>query len=440
MHPKALNSQHSGLLACLINANKLCIIDLHEKRYLIKGAKMAKKSFLMLGFVLMFANCPAMAGLQVIPIFTGQASVGSSYIDKDSSPGANLNFDMSPVLKFSDRTSLLPRIGINYNGVMTATYISDYGNLHQQILDSMANLKLVHELLRNSLKLRIEAGYKKEYARETRDEDWGSGLYDYDNVFFSGGIEKNIKSNTIGIGYRVSDFKFPNYTTLSSQEGKELMGVNTFDNNLNRIFLNSTFSIMRTRYRRCYLNFDADFDTVKYSDQKIANSDGGYNSDKRSDNVISAAPTIVYTTYDFERDNTVGLKIAYAGKSSNQNNYDVDNLKFISHFFDYAQTGIEPFFIVKFHPKEIRLKVGYAIDTKNYTDRLPQDENGDYTAEKTYTRKSTLNMGLVYPFSKKWELSFLFLTSNNSSNMKYEKYYKYNFNSASLFFGLSYEY
>lgn len=377
--------------------------------------------------------------LRIVPIFNAELNGGQSRFEDNSSSGANFNLNLSPVLRFNEKTALLPWLGINYSGVRTATEIVDYGNLYQQVQDYLLDLKLIHKP-NNTLKYRLESGYKKEYVQETRDESWGEGLYDYNNVFFGLGVEKRIKANSFEVAYRYSGFEFPNYTTLSSQQGQPLMGTHIFDNNINRLFLNTDFTFLNRRDRRIFLNVRVNLDRINYPDQKVQDSNGGFLSEKRQDSALGLNNRIVFSTFKPNFDTSFGLKLAIKNKSSNQNFFDVDNFQFIPNFFDYRQTGIEPYLVVRFHPRDISLNIGYEITTKNYTDRLAQNSDGTYETDKAYVKTSIVKVGLNYPLMQKLNLVFSVASRKNSSNIKFEKFYKYNFNTSDFLLGFTYEY
>ncbi|MHB9156283.1 MAG: hypothetical protein ACYC5N_11465 [Endomicrobiales bacterium] len=397
------------------------------------------KLILILVFLLAGLASAARAEVQIVPLLTGQLSLGRSSIGSDEPTGGNAVFDLSPVVRFNERTSLLPRIGVNYNGLMTETQITDYGTLYQQYVDSVASMKLIHELSPGSLKVRAEGGYKKELARETRDEEWSKGLYDFDNTFASVGLEKRTGRGSVGIGYRYSSFVFPNYTTLASQEGQSFMGVHTFDNTVSRLFFTSRFSFSRSPRGKMVLDLGANLDAVNYPDQKVVDASGAYLADKRRDTVTSVTPAVAVYSFREKRDSSLGLAFGYTAKSSNQNYLDVDTPWFTPRYFDYREFTVQPYVTVKFHPADWRLYLGYALGRKDYTDRLAQDGNGAYTGEKASVNTGTLNLGVAYPLGERLELNFTLSSSANSSNYKYEKFYRYNFTAANVLLGLSYE-
>lgn len=370
-----------------------------------------------------------------------ELSFGNSYFEGTAASfGANLKLDIVPIIRLGERSLLLPRYSGIYSGTRLATEITDYGNLYQQIQDHTIAGKLIMGVGEKG-KLKIEPGIKKEYSRETRDEEWGKGLYDYDSVFCQVDLENQYEnSSTIGCFSRYYTLKFPNYQSLSSEQGTEIMGDRVFDNNTLQIGVNGTLFF---RNKKDFFRGSCYIAGSNYTDQKIVASDGSYSSEKRGDTVLNFDTRVVFNPEKVKNiDYHIGLKLGVRRKTSNQNHYDPDFYQFIPKFYDYSQLDLGPYFIFKLEPSDATLMLGYIYSSKNYNERPAQDAGGNYLTEKMYWGVSTISLQVNYPVKKVRGMQF-FLGANYckyQSNMLYEKYYKYNFTTLNFLLGATYEY
>ncbi|HCJ66537.1 MAG TPA: hypothetical protein DHV62_04230, partial [Elusimicrobia bacterium] len=158
------------------------------------------------------------AEIEVIP--TGNLSLlGGQYLfEKEAASfGGNVYLEVAPSLQFTDELSLIPTYSTTYRGTKNVTELVGGGTLSQQAQDHLISLKLTNQTSED-FKLKINTSYKLELLKETKDESWGSGLFDYYKI--AGGVEgekkffpekAGLESLTAGYGYYI--LKFNNYAS-----------------------------------------------------------------------------------------------------------------------------------------------------------------------------------------------------------------------------------
>src|SRR6185503_9073135 len=82
---------------------------------------------------------------------------------------------------------------------------------------------------RDSFKIKATGGVRAEFLRETKDETWGNGLFDYRK--YTGGLETEFdfsKKAGTRFAYDYYMLTFPNYQSLESSQdptlSRELVG------------------------------------------------------------------------------------------------------------------------------------------------------------------------------------------------------------------------
>ncbi len=391
------------------------------------------------------------ASVKVVPLLDLRLGGGNSYFEgKSSSFGGNFNLDFVPALKFGNKLSLLPRYSANYSGYRLAVELEDEESLYQETFDNLLAFKLIYKILPD-LKLRTEYGYNKELLKETKDESWGKGLYDYNNPYTNIELENKFNvgdyfSFILGGGARIYDIIYPNYTSLATQINKEFMGEDVLDNENKDVFINGEIFINPN----CFVKWGFTNTQSDYNDQKIIDKNGDYLEEKRNDKInnfnigvrfnpdkefyMDISGENVYTMY-------FGTDLSFKKKVSNQNHFDTDLLVYIPHYYSYNQFKLNPFINFKFMPGNTNVFLSYEFSYKKYPDRLAQNSLGEHTNEQFYSRANALSLKISAPVRGEnlWaEIGASY--RKVSSNMEYEKFYSYNYGSADYFLGIRYEY
>ncbi len=381
------------------------------------------------------------AEVEFFPLANVSLLGGQYYFEKEAASfGGNLYIDLIPALKFSDELSLIPTYSGAYRGTKNVAELVGGGTLFQEAQDHLLSLRLVNQM-REDLKLKIKTSYKLELLKETKDESWGKGLFDYYKIVV--GVEgekkfdKKITSLTGGYGFYM--VRFNNYASLAEAKyGKEVSpGKNILDFDAHEVYLYGDF-VFTPNFRG---KADYSFTYKNFLDQKIVTASGDYLTDKRNDQIH-----LLNFSISNLRPIKTKLKIVYALESqtviyqSNQNHYDAKNFKFIPNYYNYWEQGLRPQVILYLGKKPQSVDFSYQFAYRQYSDRLVQDKDGNYKTDKINTQTSTISLGTSYPLREKINLRFQVNYLISSSNMAYEKVYRYNYNTTNYFLGLSWEY
>jgi hypothetical protein len=161
-------------------------------------------------FLLMAVGTAAGAA-EVTPIGTFGFMGGQHFLEGTASDlAADVNVLVTPVVKFSDRWSLFPTYQGTYQGNRDIQELAGGGTLFQDSTSQNLLVKSVHTL--GKWKIKPSVGGRLEWLRETKDEDWGEGLFDYRKG--SAGLETEYAfSPRAGarLAYDYYQLKFPNY-------------------------------------------------------------------------------------------------------------------------------------------------------------------------------------------------------------------------------------
>ena len=393
---------------------------------------------------------PAQAKVELVPLIDLKLGGGNSYFEGESSSfGGNLELNFVPAIRLGKKTSFLPRYSVNYSGYRLAVELEDEESLYQESSNHLLSFKLIHKILPD-FKFRAEYGYKRELLKETRDTSWGDGLYDYNSPYTNIEIEKKFQAKAspsllFGGGFRIYDISYPNYQSLASQVDLELIGENVLDSKNKDIFINGEIFWNPTYFTK----WGYTFTQSEYTDQKIVTISGEYSEEERSDEVhnfnigLNFSPEKEYYL-DFAGDSIYklysGIDLILKKKLSNQNHFDTEYLMPVSHFYSYNQLKLVPFVTFKFIPSNTNLSLTYEFSHKKYPHRIAQDATGNYTNDKLLSRGHTFAIKVSSPINERVWVEVVGSYRDTSSNMKYEKFYNYNYSSAHYSLGIRYEY
>lgn len=373
-----------------------------------------------------------------LSVFGGQYFFGS----EPGSFGGNLNLDVTPAVKFGESSALLPSYYGGYRGVKDVTDLVGGGTLTQQSQDHTLSFKYIQKLGKD-YKAKVKLGYRTELFRETLDETWTKGLFDYNKTSF--GVEGErlnlgtVKNVLLGIGY--FGFNFPNYQSLAEEKyGQELsgkIGKDVLNFTAVEVYVNSEMKFSESLDARVMYNLTS----KSFGDQKIINDGPAYSTSLRQDLTQVVDGLASYSVTGMEAMKmSVGLTLQGVFNSSNQNHYDATRTKFVPGYYDYLDLKIGPVLSVGLTSMPLTATVLYSFANRAYSSRFVQDVAGTYGTDKTAVQTNVLRLGVEYGITKSLKVSLLVNYLNSGSNMKYEQVYKYNYSSVNYFLGLRWEY
>ncbi len=394
--------------------------------------------------------------VEYAPVFNA-AVLGGQYFyqGNNSNVGGNASVVAGSIVKADGRWSLLPTFAANYQGTKGVSDAVPAGSLFQQEMDHRASVTGIYSLEGTNWKLKPSASYKYEFLKQTRDEAWGHGLFDFEKIamgFEAENVYREPFSYRLGLDlYRI---RFPNYQSLESQAPLDPLG-----NPLNRAGFNrNTLDTYNTQLsvagampypaQEPVLALQGGYSLLyqNYSDQNVIDSRDQIGSEGRADYLQSLGGSVSYPravrlfSTDCRLDSKLNANFAY--EKSNQNYFDANTTQFFSDAYTYYSYGMGPSFSLAWgeakHPTAIAASFSYT--RFQYVARQAQDANGIYTGSRLGQDLYQTGLSGVYPlapgFSIKAQANLLWARSNNA----FEQTYAYNYRTANYLLGFTYEY
>lgn len=359
-----------------------------------------------------------------------------------SAVGGNLNATVTPAVAFNDQWSLVPTWQAEYRGTRDVQELAGGGTLFQDSTRHSLTAKAVYAV--GGWKYKAAGGAAAEWLRETKDENWGSGLFD--NRKYSGGVETEFDaSKTMGarLAYDYYELTFPHYKSLETAAdpslARELAGTRTLDSG-NHLF---TFSLWSPFPGDGRAELGAYYNLRSFNDQNVLDNEGQFTGTGRADKTLTASAALDSRPYSLGESlrGAASLGVAYQMNSSNQNHFDAVNAVFIPSYYNYSQWSLRPGVSVALggeKPWVVSAEMDYT--RRGYSERLAQDSVGNYLPAKTKVTETTATLGVAYPWSRNLKIRAAGNLAWSDSNMKYEQLFRYNYKIANYMVGFSYEY
>jgi len=413
-----------------------------------ENMKNIKISVMKIGGLFLFFTLPStltplpslFAQIKVTPVMDVSILGGKYYLDSEAATFQG-RFDafVSPVIKFSDSHELVPVYSGNYSGTQDIQELAGGGVLTRQRQTHTISLKYIYADEFNKYKPRIS--YSKALVRETKDEKWNDGLFDYNTLSFGFEAEQERPHGTFSESYDFYQVKYPNYATLLSQSVSIIdtttfnelsvnAGVNTMDNANHRLGFAYTWFpeplVMSASY---------DFTYRTYGDQSLVSSAGSFESDKRSEYAQSWGLKMTRAMKPL----FLSLKSNVSWLSSNQNSYDSSRTQYIKDYYSYIELGLAP--AMNFNLKN-GAQFGLGVEWKRlyYSGRLKQDESGAYGESKINQTVWLSSLFVRYPVYNRFFARASYNYQLSSSNMRYEANYRYNYKADTYLAGVEWEF
>lgn len=398
------------------------------------------KTALVMCFLCGTAVCVSAAEVRTmgdVSVLVGQYFFNTS----QSNLAGNIAATVVPVVKYSERFTLIPMYRGQYRGTKEASDLFGGDTLFQDAQSHTLSLKAVYALA-PSLKAKLEGGYRAEFLRETRDETWGNGLFDYTKSNGGGEIEfAYARGQKIRAGVDLYSIVFTNYATLESSAaagglGRELAGKNTLDTN------NTTVAVTQENtFAGFSMTVAAALTNRSYPAQTTVLDSGELSSHKRSD-TLAVGSMEVARPWRVSRGTrlVLGVNVQGAMVDSNQNHYDARTYFYLPDYYDYTTAAAGVDVSMLFGPKPWGVTVGTTMSRQDYAERLVQDRDGNYGDEKIKTDETAYTATITYPLSDGFKLRLTGSYIEARSNMKYEKTFAYNYHTSNYLMGFSYEF
>lgn len=401
---------------------------------------MMKKNIILFQLSAILFPAVSFAQTRVMPVADVSLLGGQYFLDNSAASfNGRAEAFFSPVVKFSENQELVPVYSGYFNGTQDIQELAGGGVLTRQRQNH--SLSVRHVYSRGFDKFKPRASYSMAFTRETADEKWGKGLFDYNT--FGAGFEAEHERywGTITESYDFYKVSYPNYSSLLSQsqgvldpatfsELSQNSGAAVLDNLNHRLAVGALYFLDPLVLRAGY-----DFTLRNYSEQSVVGTQGNFLSDKRSDYISGFSLGVSR--------NMKPLLLSLDGRfnhlSSNQNSYDASRTKYIDDFYGYSEVSLAPAMSLLFkNGGGLSFSAGWT--RRFYGGRLSQDSNGAYSDSRINQTVWISSLSVKYPIVKHFFARALLAYQISSSNMKYEANYRYNYRANNYLLGASWEF
>lgn len=389
------------------------------------------------------------SAVEVVPLAGIQALGGVHFFRGDRGTlSGNADAVFAPAMRLNEKWFLLPSVRSVYEGTRRVTDVLGTATPAQERMEHAFAVRAVWADPSSRWKLKPGVSYKLSFLNETRDERWGSGLFD--ERLWTLGAEAELltrEPHSVRASIDWFDASYPNYTSLESQAAlqfagqpvaRELVGDRVLDRSGPRLGL-AADGALGERVR-----VDAALSTVwsRYGRQRIVNEAGQFDTDSRSDFLTSfSAAARMPHEWNADLRALGSLTLGVGVLSSNQNGYDASRGKFLPRFYDYREFSVVPAvkLLIGAAPKPVSLDIALGWKRRAYVNRRAQDATGAYTGGPLSTTQWTLAGTLTYPIVKRFSLVFTLERASVSSNQRFERFYRYAYEATSVLAGFRWD-
>lgn len=406
---------------------------------------MIKKSKLAAATLIACCLTPLNAQMKVTTVADVSLMGGKYYLDSDAASfQGRLDAFVSPTISLSENHDLIPVYSGNYSGTQDIQELAGGGVLTRKRQTHTVSVKYVYTREFDKYKPRLS--YSKALIKETKDEKWGDGLFDYNTISAGFEAEQERPYGTFTESYDFYKAAYPNYSTLLSASQSVFNDTTTF----NQLSTNSGKNPLdNTSHRLAFtyawfpepLNMKAGYDFTyrNYGDQAVTaepvTGQSPFKSDKRKDmmqNLSLKASRALKPLFL-----TAGARVGWL--SSNQGSYDSTRNKYMDDFYSYVDVSLSP-------AMTLALKNGaqfsFGLDWRRvyYLGRLKQDAAGNYGSTEINQTFWLSSLSVRYPVAKRFFARAAYNYQVSSSNMRYEESYRYNYRASTYLMGIEWEF
>jgi hypothetical protein len=385
------------------------------------------------------------AGVKVTPVADVSLLGGKYYLDSDAASfQGRVDAFVSPALALGEGHDLIPVYSGNYSGTQDVQELAGGGVLTRKRLTNTFSLKYVYTREFNKYKPRLS--YSKASIKETNDEKWGDGLFDYTTLSFGVEAEQERPHGTFTESYDYYQVSYPNYSTLLSQSASVINDTTTFnqlstnagenpmDNTAHRVALAYTWFPDPMTMKAGY-----DFTYRAYPDQAVAarpaTGTSPFQSDKRWDVMqnFSLKASRALKPLFF----SAGARLGWL--NSNQGSYDSARNKYIEDYYSYVDLSLSPTVGIALNNG---MQFNFNLDWRRvfYVGRLKQGTSGDYASDKIDQTFWLTSISARYPLAKRFFARAAYNYQLSNSNMRYEESFRYNYRASTYLLGLEWEF
>ncbi|MDH5542609.1 MAG: hypothetical protein OEY64_06560 [Nitrospinota bacterium] len=369
-------------------------------------------------------------------------STYSSLVGGSSIMGGNASAVLAPTVQFGDNKFLIVLNNTSYQK-RKQVYTEDEGpRLSSEYLTNTLTPTFKYS---NSDKLDLSPGlfFTQSYSKETQDEIWFKGLYDYEESGYSFDIRyvvgtTDTSSSTMSLGYQKYDRVYPNFKSLFS-----IAGFGTLEEH-EKDFAGTSYSMTYAVNNSLGLSYTLNLNYLlkEYVDKLVENEFGGRDPERQLD--VSQTGSLMLT-YKASMNSSIGFRITVNDNLSNQNLVEGSFPDFIFHknYFSYQSTTVSPdysYIMQLSDKKRVTFRTAYNVTRTNFYARYSRNELGELTDQLQEDWAHSYSASARYTLNEHWSFSSMLDVSASRSNLKDELFFRSNYEIINISFGFSYHY
>jgi hypothetical protein len=359
----------------------------------------------------------------------------------------NFSAPAAPGMKFNDEWEFFPSVSGSYQGTKQVIDLVGAGTVFQEQMDYRVGLKPVYSPGGGPWRVKPSYGFRTQLLKETKEETWTGGLFDYRRHDF--GLEGEFVYQdpfSVRASFDYAMTNFPNYSSLESKAAfdfqgqslaRELVGDKVLDSDALLFGLAAS-----APWRAAVFEFGYTFLSQDFPNQHVVDLTGGLTSPLRSDSAhLFSAGVKAPIPLSFPGKMIGSFGLAYTLSSSNQNNYDALRTQFQEGYYDFSEFRLSPGarYMAGNPDRPVTFGLGFDVWLRDYPNRRVQDSAGTYQADTLSQTNWMVSASVSRPIAPRMRLLFDFSYGAASSNMGYESLYKYSYTAMNYLFGVSYD-
>ncbi len=356
--------------------------------------------------------------------------------------------NFAPVVRLSERDYLIPLYNGLYKRQKQIINEEEGGRPYTTIMNH--NFSLMHKrIFPDRLTHRITGFASLNYNKETSDESFGDGLYDYRDYgaiidYQYDIIKTETDKGTLLLGGKYYFRKYPNFHSLISLARQAAPEEDEKDQNVFGIVTRYTHRFTdKLIFFLCY-----DFLLKRFTDKCTVDENGILEDNKKREDQVHFFR--LNGDYRLSKNFILGLDGEVELNNSNQDYYDSMNTPlalgddvFVAHYFNYNRYEIKPsltYFFPLTENKNILFKLAYAYTLRDYPNRNIKNAENAYQSDTQEDRIHTGFLNISYPLTQKFSFLINVDYAHTISNMEYERFYRYDYDIYHILSGLSYKF
>lgn len=397
----------------------------------------------LLGAALAAGSAGRSRAVEITPLYGLQVLGGQYFFASEKGAlSGNAAGHVAPAFKFGERLSLLPSLHSSYQGTKQVVDVVGTGSFFQEQMEHRLAAKVVWSPGGSQWRLKPSMSFKYNLLKETKDEEWSSGLFDY--YTWKGGLEAEYVYHdpfSFRVGADYFETKYPNYTSLESaaafsQAGvalaRELVGNQILDTRN----VMGNLAIDLPLFNRLAAEASATMLYQSFYNQPIVD-DAGQNTALKRQDFLTILALGIKMPYEMNRDLRVlgSFDGSVAYNTSNQNSYDAIRTFYTPLYYNYGEVRVGPSLRLYVGPtrKPVILGLSGQYWYRRYPKRRIQNSQGGYEGASLQNNNWLAATTLTYPMAPHFALHFNFQYGRATSNMRFDQFYAYNYRLAGNF-------